>query len=118
MGFPEHLPIEMGTGNAIWLHLQHRADPHRCISQWPPVDNGPVIKEDVLIFADSFGYCKEILEQAPPGRVGLTNVQTKPVGKQTEKDVRNVVKIHPWDVIIFAAGVDLPDTNDIDDIHR
>jgi len=116
--FPEHLPIESATGNSIWLHLQHHADPHSCISQWPPVDRGPVTKEDVLVFADSFGFCKEILEQAPPGRLGLTNVQTKAASAQSEKDVRNLVKMHPWDVIIFALGVDPPEKNDIDEIHR
>merc|ERR1719291_1484837 len=77
--FPEHLPIETASGNAVHFYLQHVADPLSCVDggQWPPPDFSEPPKEDVLVFSDHYGFCKEIMEQAPPGRITIQNMQTK-----------------------------------------
>mmetsp|Transcript_110147 Transcript_110147/g.351336 ORF Transcript_110147/g.351336 Transcript_110147/m.351336 type:complete len:614 (+) Transcript_110147:80-1921(+) len=116
--FPEHMPIENASGLALEFYGRARGEPLSTVSYWPPVDTTPPSKEDVLVFSDSYGYCKEILEQAPPGRVGITNVQSKAADKYTEKDVKNLVSMHPWDLIIFAAGIDPPASNSVDDLHK
>ncbi|CAK8987967.1 DAZ-associated protein 1 (Deleted in azoospermia-associated protein 1) (Proline-rich Vg1 mRNA-binding protein) [Durusdinium trenchii] len=91
--------------------------------QWPPVDLSQVQTEDagdarVLIFSDNYGYCKDILNQAPPGRIGNKNVQTKAADKYTEKDVQKVVGSQAWDMIIFALGIDLPESSELADVHK
>uniref|UniRef100_A0A7S0FBX6 Ketoreductase domain-containing protein n=1 Tax=Pyrodinium bahamense TaxID=73915 RepID=A0A7S0FBX6_9DINO len=116
--FPEHLPIESASGISLGLYLEAMGNPLVTLSQWPPVDYTPPSKEDVLVFSDSYGYCKEILEQAPPGRIGIQNVQTKAADKYTEKDIKNLVGMHPWDLIIFAIGIDPPASNSVADIHK
>lgn len=115
--FPEHLPIESATGESMRYYLQAMADPLATLSKYPEPDMAAVSKEDVLVFSDSYGYCKEILEQAPPGRIGISNIQNKPADKYAEKDVKNLVSMHPWDLIIFAIGIDPPKSNSVDDLH-
>lgn len=118
--FPEPLPMENAAGSSIYLRLQNAADPLGCVDggQWPPVDLSQVQTEDVLIFSDNYGYCKDILNQAPPGRIGNKNVQTKAADKYTEKDVQKVVGSQAWDMIIFALGIDLPESSELADVHK
>lgn len=118
--FPEHLPIETAPGNAVSFYLQHTADPLSCIDggQWPPADFSEVKAEDILVFSDSYGFCKEILEQAPPGRLGIQNIQTKAASAYDEKTIKKLVALHPWDLILFAVGVDPPASNSVEDIHK
>jgi len=115
--FPERMPIENSAGNATSFYLQAMGDQLGTVSQWPPVEYAEPSREDVLVFSDSYGYCKEIMEQAPPNRVGITNVQTRQASKYNEKDVKNLVQMHPWDCIIFALGIDPPNTNSVEDLH-
>eukprot|EP00930_Biecheleria_cincta_P068895 TRINITY_DN56722_c0_g1_i1.p1 TRINITY_DN56722_c0_g1~~TRINITY_DN56722_c0_g1_i1.p1 ORF type:complete len:605 (-),score=130.54 TRINITY_DN56722_c0_g1_i1:482-2296(-) len=118
--FPEHLPTESASGNSMYFNLQARASPLSCVDggQWPPVDNSEVKREDVLVFSDSYGYCKEIMQQAPPGRIGLSSVQTKAPEKYSEKDVQKLVGSQSWDLIIYAFGIDPPASNSVEDIHK
>lgn len=118
--FPEHLPTESATGNSTHFYLQHVASPLGCVDggQWPPADLADVPKEDVLVFSDAYGYCRDILRQAPPGRIGIQNVQTKPATSFDDKTVKKLVTMHPWDLIIFAVGIDPPASNSCDDIHK
>lgn len=118
--YPEHLPIENATGSAMHFYLQHVADPLSCVDggQWPPVDYAEVQKEDILVFSDSYGFCKEILEQAPPGRISIQNVQTKAAASYDEKTLKTLVTMHPWDLILFAVGVDPPASNSVADVHK
>jgi len=116
--FPEPLPIESSSGNALYAGLEYMANPTGCIDgQWPPVDMGCDEKEDILLFTDSYGYCKEMIDQAPPGRIGILNVQNKPPGSYDEKGLKQLVKAHKWDMIIFAFGMDPPASNSVEDIH-
>lgn len=116
--FPEHMPIENATGTATDFYLRALFTPLETVSQFPAVDNGAPSKEDVLVFSDSYGFCKEILDQAPPGRIGIQNVQTRAADKYPEKDVKNLVGMHPWDLIIFAVGIDPPASNSVEDLHK
>jgi len=117
--FPEKLPIENSAGNATHFYMQKMGGVlETADGQWPPVEYYEPPKEDVLVFSDSYGFCKEIMEQAPPNRLGITNVQTKLASKYVQKDVKNLVKMHPWDMIIFALGIDPPDSNDVEVLHK
>lgn len=117
--FPEHMPVESATGNAVFFYMQNHASPMSCMDgQWPQVDQSEVKKEDVLVFSDSYGFCKEIMEQAPPGRIRISNVQTKAAASYTEKDVKNLVTMHAWDLILFAVGIDPPASNSVQDVHK
>mmetsp|Transcript_75410 Transcript_75410/g.164513 ORF Transcript_75410/g.164513 Transcript_75410/m.164513 type:complete len:618 (-) Transcript_75410:155-2008(-) len=118
--FPEPLGTESGPGHNMHFFLQHAVAPISCIDggKWPPTDGSDIQPEDVLVFADSYGFTKEILEQAPPGRLGIQNVQTKVATGYEESAVKRLVSMHPWDLIIFAVGIDPPASNDIDDIHK
>jgi len=117
---PEPLCTENAAGNSIYFRLQAMGDPLGCIDggKWPPADMSQVETEDVLVFSDSYGYCKDILQQAPPGRVGTVNVQSKAAEKYTEKEVQRIVTAHPWDLIIFALGIDLPASSSVADVHK
>lgn len=117
--FPEKMPIENMTGNATSFYLQSMVSPLDTVGQsFPPYQNTVESTEDVLVFSDSYGYCKEIMEQAPPGRLGVTNVQTRAPGKYTEKDVKNLVGMHPWDLIIFGLGIDPPPSTELEAYHK
>ncbi|CAJ1386321.1 unnamed protein product [Effrenium voratum] len=118
--FPEHLPLENSAGTSIYFNLQSAANPLSCLDggQWPPVDNSQIQTEDVLVFSDSYGYCKDILSQAPPGRIGSKSVQTKPAEKYTDQEVLKLVSGSSWDLIIFALGIDLPASNELKDVHK
>jgi hypothetical protein len=116
--FPEHMPVESATGHSIYAYLANTIQPHSCISNWPPIDDQVCAKEDIIVFSDSYGYCKEILEQAPPGRVGVTNIQAKPADKYVAKDIKNLFTMHKWDLCIFAAGIDPPASNSVEDLHK
>nr|AQS99207.1 type I polyketide synthase ketoyl reductase domain protein [Gambierdiscus excentricus] len=106
--FPEHLNVESATGNSIHFQLEAMANPLGTVSQWPPVDQSEPKREAVLVFSDSYGFCKEIIEQAPPGRIGVSNVQTKPAERYSKADVEGLMKMHRWDLVIFASGIDPP----------
>mmetsp|Transcript_33054 Transcript_33054/g.103098 ORF Transcript_33054/g.103098 Transcript_33054/m.103098 type:complete len:608 (-) Transcript_33054:515-2338(-) len=116
--FPEPLNIESASGNSVHFQLEAMANPLGTVSQWPPVDYSAAKKEDVLVFSDSYGFCKEIMDQAPPGRIGIANVQTKAAEKYTEAEIKSLVGMHPWDLILFAAGVDPPASNSLADVQR
>jgi NAD(P)-dependent dehydrogenase (short-subunit alcohol dehydrogenase family) len=116
--FPEEMPTENGPGTATNLYLANLANPTDCVSNWPPPQMDEVWKEDILIFSDSYGYCKEIIEQAPPGRVGIVNIQSKAPDKYADKDIKNLISMHPWDLIIFAVGIDPPPSNTVDAMHK
>mmetsp|Transcript_84126 Transcript_84126/g.214145 ORF Transcript_84126/g.214145 Transcript_84126/m.214145 type:complete len:620 (+) Transcript_84126:52-1911(+) len=117
--FPEHLPTESAPGNNMYFYLQSVADPlSMADGKWPPVDFSEVQQEDVLVFSDAYGFCEEILKQAPPGRIGIQNVQTKAATSYDEKKVKGLVTMHPWDLIIFALGIDPPASNDVEDVHK
>jgi len=116
--FPERLPIENASGTSMNFYLQAMADPLSTIGQFPtPVDLLPE-KEDVLVFADGYGYCKEIMQQAPPGRTGIVNMQTKAASRYSERDVKGLVNMREWDLIIFALGIDPPTSNKVADVHQ
>jgi len=74
----------------------------------PLVGHSPQSKGDVLVFSDAYGVCTEIGELVPPGCVGIWNVQRQAADKYTEKGVKHLVGMRPWDLIIFALGVDPP----------
>jgi len=116
--FPEHLPIENSSGTATGFYLQALANPLGTLSKWPEVDHGQPSTEDVLVFSDSYGYCKEIMQQVPHNRVNIVNVQAKPAGKYTQKELGQLVGMHPWDLIIFALGIDPPPSNSVTDLHQ
>mmetsp|Transcript_33713 Transcript_33713/g.72774 ORF Transcript_33713/g.72774 Transcript_33713/m.72774 type:complete len:592 (+) Transcript_33713:2-1777(+) len=117
--FPEPLPTENASGSSIYYRLQTAGDPLGCMEgQWPPADLSQPQGEDVLVFSDGYGYCKDILQQAPPGRIGSKSVQTKPADKYTEKEVQKLVGSQSWDLIIFGLGIDLPESSDLADVHK
>jgi len=117
--YPERLPLENATGTSMNFYLQAMADPLSTIGQFPPpVDQLLPEKEDVLVFADGYGYCKEIMQQAPPGRIGIANMQTKAASRYNERDVKGLVNMREWDLIIFALGIDPPASNKVADVHQ
>eukprot|EP00421_Protoceratium_reticulatum_P034861 CAMPEP_0168477012 /NCGR_PEP_ID=MMETSP0228-20121227/62179_1 /TAXON_ID=133427 /ORGANISM="Protoceratium reticulatum, Strain CCCM 535 (=CCMP 1889)" /LENGTH=308 /DNA_ID=CAMNT_0008493141 /DNA_START=23 /DNA_END=945 /DNA_ORIENTATION=+ len=116
--FPEHLNVESASGNSIYFQLQAMAAPLETLSNWPPVDQSGAKPEDVLVFSDHYGFCDEIMAQAPPGRIGIANIQSKPADKYTEAEVTKLVGMHRWDLILFAIGIDPPSQNTVADLHR
>nr|AQS99227.1 type I polyketide synthase ketoyl reductase domain protein [Gambierdiscus excentricus] len=117
--FPEPMPTENSAGNATSFYLQAFADYLGTqTGQWPPAEFALPSKEDCLVFSDSYGYCKEVMDQAPPNRLGIVNVQNRQAAKYNEKDVKALVTMHPWDLILFGLGVDPPSTNRVADVHQ
>nr|AQS99260.1 type I polyketide synthase ketoyl reductase domain protein [Gambierdiscus polynesiensis] len=111
--FPEHLNVESAPGNSVHFQLEAMANPLGTVSQWPPVDQSGPKQEAVLVFSDSYGFCKELIEQAPPGRISISNVQTKTAERYTKADVKNLLGMHRWDLIVFASGIDPPAENTV-----
>merc|ERR550532_2622135 len=70
------------------------------------------------MFSDGYGFCKEIVDQAPHGRIGTLNIQSKPANAYDEKTVKQLVRMHKWDLIIFAIGIDPPASNSVADLHK
>jgi len=114
---PEDLNLENGEETSIWAMAAGLTE-LTMVGGQNPVVGAPVQAQDVLVFMDGYGFAKEILDCVPTGRLGIVNKQTKPAGKYTAKEVTTLCTMHPWDIIIFAMGVDLPPNNSVEAIHQ
>eukprot|EP00928_Gymnodinium_smaydae_P082326 TRINITY_DN65686_c0_g1_i1.p1 TRINITY_DN65686_c0_g1~~TRINITY_DN65686_c0_g1_i1.p1 ORF type:complete len:639 (+),score=123.60 TRINITY_DN65686_c0_g1_i1:74-1918(+) len=72
-------------------------------------------KESVLVFADAGGFCKAILESAPPACLGQTRFVTDPPGSLSQAQVKSLLG-KGWDLVVFGCGLDLPESNEVLDI--
>ena len=72
----------------------------------------------MLIFSDGYGFCKDLVQLAPPGRIGTKSVQNKAAEKYSEKEVQKLVGSQAWDLIIFALGVDVAESSDLKEVHK
>jgi len=77
---------------------------------------GAVFEEKILVFADSYGFAKGIIDNAPRGRVGNVHYVTKPPGSITEKELPELLN-EKWSLCIYAYGVDPPKSSALDDLH-
>ncbi|CAE8700201.1 unnamed protein product [Polarella glacialis] len=77
----------------------------------------PLAKWSVLVFADRMGYCKSIFENAPENRISQMKV-IEDCGSLTQDAVSRLVceQKKGWDLIVFAAGIDPPDSNSVPDV--
>nr|AQS99267.1 type I polyketide synthase ketoyl reductase domain protein [Gambierdiscus polynesiensis] len=118
--FKEDLPLEDADGSSIVGLLN--MDP-------PPASQGPTPlppvlpsveipaspAQDVLVFSDSYGYCNDIMETAPPGRIRSSKTVSKPPAKLTQQDVKEILG-RGFDLVIYAYGIDTPPSNSVEDI--
>eukprot|EP00438_Fugacium_kawagutii_P012776 Skav223620 [mRNA] locus=scaffold3504:8139:17768:- [translate_table: standard] len=72
---------------------------------------------NILAFSDSMGYCKNLLANAPEGRISMKKV-VENYHTLTQEDVKRLVTEPKkgWDMVIFAVGCDPPRSNSIDDV--
>ncbi|CAE8721785.1 unnamed protein product [Polarella glacialis] len=63
------------------------------------------------------GYCKSIFENAPENRISQMKV-IEDCGSLTQDSVSRLVceQKEGWDLIVFAAGIDPPDSNSVPDV--
>merc|ERR1719195_756066 len=80
----------------------------------------PGKRESVLVFADSLGYAKRIMDAVPEGRVGDKKiVKAEDWYGMDQSDVSALVKEggkKGWDYIIFACGIDPPSSNHVTNV--
>merc|ERR1719210_1118643 len=79
----------------------------------------PAPRESVLIFADSLGYAKRIMDAVPEGRVGEKKiVKSEDWMGMDQADIAALVKEQKkgWDYIIFAAGIDPPSSTHVTNV--
>lgn len=74
-------------------------------------------KMNILVFADMLGYSKNLLANAPEGRISMKKV-VENYHSLTQEDVKRLVTEPKkgWDLVIFAVGCDPPRSNSIEDI--
>lgn len=74
-------------------------------------------KQSILVFSDTIGYCKGILENAPESRLGQRRVVDN-CYSLTQEDVAKLVNEQKkgWDLIVFAVGCDPPRSNAVPDV--
>jgi hypothetical protein len=89
-----------------------------CYQPVPPVDKELMLKmepENVLVFADQGGLCKQIVEKAPEGVVASVKYITKPARLLAKEDIDSVLKTK-WDLIILGTPLDSPKGNSAADV--
>lgn len=110
--FPEPRPVENRFGSCMVDHIAGIADPGACLEGIPApltqdLTEAPGIS--VLVFPDSYGYCKGIVEYAP-FPVDKKKVVTKDPSSLSLNDIKKLLA-DDWDYIIFASGVDTAESN-------
>lgn len=128
--FQEDLPLEDREGTAMLKMLQNVADEQVKVPEmWQHFqkDDGkkapqfgepvPIGSESVIVFSDSLGFCKGMLEKVPDGRVGKRKVLTDPAGSFSKDDIKALIGgKFKWDVLVFAIGMDPPKSDEVEDI--
>jgi len=125
----EDLPWENKEGNAMDELVQEMLHEHLSV---PPsleyickpskeeliwLDTSPpVVKQSLLVFSDSQGFCKGILDEAPDDRVAQKKIVDKPVTSLTQDDVLEVVGTKGWDIVIYGFGLDPPRSSGVRDV--
>ncbi|CAK9094913.1 6-methylsalicylic acid synthase (6-MSAS) (Arthrosporol biosynthesis cluster protein AOL_s00215g283) [Durusdinium trenchii] len=116
--FKEDLPIEKTINRSY--HVPKMMDPYvKAQSQELleiPKPDAPA-KMNILVFADMLGYSKNLLANAPEGRISMKKV-VENYHSLTQEDVKRLVTEPKkgWDLVIFAVGCDPPRSNSIEDI--
>eukprot|EP00747_Dinoflagellata_sp_TGD_P031016 gnl/TRDRNA2_/TRDRNA2_135016_c0_seq3.p1 gnl/TRDRNA2_/TRDRNA2_135016_c0~~gnl/TRDRNA2_/TRDRNA2_135016_c0_seq3.p1 ORF type:complete len:605 (-),score=131.27 gnl/TRDRNA2_/TRDRNA2_135016_c0_seq3:88-1902(-) len=116
--FNEDLPLENDRGDAMIQSIEYKMNRglYMGMQPAPPDPNWPMPEaESILVFTDSYGYCKGILNEAPAGRVGRKKIVSKDPAKMTIKEIETLLG-ESWDLIIYGFGIDPPASNDLKDI--
>jgi hypothetical protein len=82
--------------------------------QLPMPDSPP--RENVIVFEDSHGFTKAVIDNAPEGRIGSKKIVSRPWGQYEMEDIQNIIGPKGCSTIIFGATCDTPKSNSVDDI--
>eukprot|EP00913_Durusdinium_trenchii_P027738 g26011.t1 len=109
--FKEDLPLESKDGSAMDMLIEKTINR----SYHVPKMMDPYM--NILVFADMLGYSKNLLANAPEGRISMKKV-VENYHSLTQEDVKRLVTEPKkgWDLVIFAVGCDPPRSNSIEDI--
>mmetsp|Transcript_50112 Transcript_50112/g.93765 ORF Transcript_50112/g.93765 Transcript_50112/m.93765 type:complete len:613 (-) Transcript_50112:102-1940(-) len=115
--FPEPMPLENKYGTSF-THLLNTLSPEGKVEGYQD-DPDTVLPtpDNVLVFADQAGYAKNILKYAPKTRLGRQKIVTTSPGKITQEMVKDLLD-EQWDLVIFGYSIDIPTSNDVEDIHK
>ncbi|CAJ1457288.1 unnamed protein product [Effrenium voratum] len=128
--FKEDLPVETKDGAAMDIFVEKMINRSNTVPKlmdpWckgqvqepleiPKPD--PPAKMNILAFSDGMGFCKNLLANAPEGRISMKKV-VENYHSMTQEDVKKLVTEPKkgWDMIIFAVGCDPPRSNSVDDV--
>lgn len=75
-----------------------------------------VSRQSMLIFADTIGWSKAILEAMPEGRISEKKVVENCYSLQQDDVARLLNKKGGWDIVVFAVGIDGPRSNSVPDV--
>eukprot|EP00811_Abedinium_folium_P010613 NODE_1981_length_2318_cov_14.097216.p1 GENE.NODE_1981_length_2318_cov_14.097216~~NODE_1981_length_2318_cov_14.097216.p1 ORF type:complete len:619 (-),score=152.64 NODE_1981_length_2318_cov_14.097216:363-2219(-) len=93
----EDLPIDDAGSTSIAQNINPPSFTHMSGQPAPP--------QSVLVFGDSYGYCKGIINHAPFSRVGVTKFVNKAYDSLTEQAITDLIE-PGWDLILFGCGMD------------
>lgn len=116
--FEENLPLENKEGTAL-DELNRKVLQEKCYKRPEEMSKQQVpapVKEDVLVFDDRLGICKEIVSQAPEGRVGTKKIVTQPPSGVTAENIASFVGTKQWDLVIFGYGINDPPSSEVSDV--
>jgi len=113
--FPEQMPLENKHSTCMNPLLNSFAFPPQPYEDNPQSANAPALS--VLVFADSFGFAKDMLRFAPQDRVGRRQFVTTAPAQLTQKKVESIIS-EGWDMLLFASGIDEPKNSTSEEIHK
>lgn len=115
--FPEPMPLENKYGTSF-NHLLASMTPKGKVEGYQ--DNPltqPAPAEDVLVFSDSYGFARNILKYAPTDRLGKVKIVSSKPGDLDADKIKELMDPR-WDLVIMGYPIDIPTSNDVDEIHK
>jgi len=125
----EDLPLETKDGMALDVVMEtlvNRSNaPSKLLEHYIKPEKGQdalemprqdIKRESVLIFSDTIGWMKSIIEAAPDGRISTKKVVDNYYQLEQEDVARHLNQKNGWDLVIFACGIDPPQTNSVADV--
>lgn len=106
--YREDLPLENQFGTGLLPVYGELLDPPDAYVD--PPGQPPLDGKSILVFPDSYGFAKAILQYAPPGTVKRKEVVKKRPGTIEKAWLVQTLKAG-WDLVVFACSVDSPDNN-------
>jgi len=114
---PEPMPLEDRAGTALQREVRQMVCDSVFLDEVPEMPAQPPPEpEDILVFADTGGFCHALLDKVPEGRIGSRKIITKPAKSLVAEDFESLLASRSWDMVIFGCSLDAPASSSVADV--